>query len=316
MKKKGSSKKKRTNSMLAIRLTSPVIILSSLLFLLIIIWGSLNVLSKNNQLSSKPFIKSQVSGVKNTTPNPSKTPTQPGQSKSTEARLAQPVGYQLQVPILYYHYIGNNPNPLDTKRDSLSTVPDKFREQIKYLKDNGYTAISLDTLYAALKKQTTLPQKPVVLTFDDGYIDFYFNAFPILQEFNMHATVFVPVGLVGQSSYLNWDQIKFMHNSGLISFQSHGINHVNMNSLPKFELDLEMRESKKILQDKLGTPVNFISYPYGVSSEEILTAAREAGYVGGVGTWLSKTQSEGTIYNMPRIRIGGGITITTFSNNL
>lgn len=90
----------------------------------------------------------------------------------------------IRVPILMYHFIADNPNPKDTGRNYLSVSPQKFEAQMDYLAKNGYTPISLDTLYGIFNKQTNAPLKPIILTFDDGYIDFYTNAYPILKRVN------------------------------------------------------------------------------------------------------------------------------------
>ncbi|MBI4036904.1 polysaccharide deacetylase family protein [Candidatus Daviesbacteria bacterium] len=224
----------------------------------------------------------------------------------------QTSGYQVRVPILMYHYIGNNPDPKDLQRDVLSVTPDKFEEQMKYLVDNGYQTISLDTLYAALNKITTLPNKPVILTFDDGYVDFFYNAYPILLKYNLRATEFISTGLLGQGAYLNWDQIMQMNSSGLISFEAHSVHHYHLPSLSNEAILFELRESKKELEQHLGIPVNFIAYPYGSADGRIIDLVRQAGYVGALGTWPGKFQSTGTIYDMPRLRIGGGVDMKYF----
>lgn len=135
--------------------------------------------------------------------------------------------------------------PHHLQRDVLSITPDEFEEQMKYLRDNGYASVSLDTLYAALKKQTTLPSKPVILTFDDGYIDFYYNAYNILRNYGLSATVFIPTGLVGQPSYLTWPQIREMHSSGVINFGAHTVHHYNLPSVSEDTALAELQDSKK-----------------------------------------------------------------------
>lgn len=221
-------------------------------------------------------------------------------------------GNQVRVPILLYHYIGNNPDSKDKARESVSLGPDKFEEQMKYLADNGHATISLDILYPSLKKQLTLPQKPVILTFDDGYMDFYYNAYPILKKYHLSATVFIPTSLMNQGYYLTWDQIKEMASSGTVTFGSHGVHHYHLISLSTQALNSEIIESKKVLQNLLGIPINFLAYPYGSVNTHVIEQVKNAGYMGAVGTWPSKTQSEGTIYNMPRLRIGGNITLENF----
>lgn len=221
-------------------------------------------------------------------------------------------GNQLKVPILMYHYVGNNPNPADKPRDFLSVTPEKFDEQMKFLKDNSYQTTTLDTLYAALKKQVTLPDRAVILTFDDGYIDFYYNAYPILLKYGHRATVFIPTALMDQGFYLKWSYIKELYASGLITFGTHSVHHSYLPALPAQTILSELEESKKVLQDTLGVPINFLAYPYGATNGEVIELAKKAGYMGALGTWANKIQSEGTIYNMPRLRISGSMDLPTF----
>lgn len=220
----------------------------------------------------------------------------------------------MRVPILTYHFIGNNPNPKDTARNDLSVTPDKFEAQMDYLAKNGYAPITLDTLYGIYNGQTSAPAKAVVLTFDDGYIDFYINAFPILRRFNFHAVSFIPTGLVGKSYYMSWDQIRQIHSSGLITFEAHSVNHVNLAGLSYIKVLKELQDSKNILQSQTGYPVNFIAYPYGVSNKTVQQAVRAAGYVGGVGTWFGKVS--GPSINMPRIKISGYMSLKDFAARL
>ncbi len=215
------------------------------------------------------------------------------------------------VPILTYHYIGNNPNPQDKARDALSVPPDKFEAQMDYLAKNGYTPVTLDTLYGIFNKQTTVAGKPVVLTFDDGYIDFYTTAFPILRRFNFHAVSFIPTGLVGGGYYMNWSQIKEIQASGLVTFEDHTVNHINLPSYSYARVLTELRDSKNILQTQTGYPVNFIAYPNGASNASVQKAAQQAGFVGGVGTWYGKTW--GPSLNMPRIKVSGFWSIKEFA---
>jgi peptidoglycan/xylan/chitin deacetylase (PgdA/CDA1 family) len=221
-------------------------------------------------------------------------------------------GNAVHVPIIYYHYIGKNPNPADKLRDHLSIDPELFDEQMAYLKSAGYNPIDFDTLYAALKDQATLPPKPIILTFDDGYIDFYVNAFPILRKYNLHATEFIPTGLVDTAYYLHWDQIKEMDQTGLISFQAHSVTHVSLPTLSGEDLRGQLVASKNKLEAELGKPVNFMAYPYGTSNANTWAAVRAAGYFGATGTWGGRTESEGDLYDMPRNNIPGGTTMEKF----
>lgn len=224
-------------------------------------------------------------------------------------------GRQIRVPILTYHYIGNNPDPNDKYRDNLQVTPDKFESQMNYLATNGYNPITLDTLYAALKGGL-LPPKPVVLTFDDGYIDFYVNGFPILSRFGFKAVSFIPTALIGQSYYMSWNQIKEINASNLVAFEAHSVNHLNLVSIPSDQVKYQIRESKKVLEEQLGKSVNFFAYPYGLSDEGTWQKVLDAGFLGGVGTWYGNVESEGNVFDMPRIKISGEMDLTTFVSRL
>lgn len=220
----------------------------------------------------------------------------------------------VRVPVLMYHYIAANPNPKDKARDSLSVPPDKFEAQMQYLAQNGYTPVTLDTLYGIFNSQTTVVGKPVVLTFDDGYIDFYTNAFPILRRFNFHAVSFIPTGLIGGGYYMNWDQVKEISSSGLVTFEGHTVSHAHLPSLSYAAAVKQLADSKNLIQSVTGYPVNFVAYPGGISNGTVQAAARQAGYAGGLGTWYGKSTSPS--FNMPRIKVSGYWSIKEFAARL
>lgn len=218
------------------------------------------------------------------------------------------------VPILVYHYIGNNPNPKDLARNTLSVPPDKFEAEMDYLAKNGYTPITLDTLFAIFHGQAASPAKPVVITFDDGYIDFYTTAFPILKRFNFHAVAFIPSGLIGSGFYMNWNQIKEIQGSGLVNFEGHSVSHANLSLLNSDKAYKELSDGKNVLNSQTGYPVNFIAYPYGAGNGYVQALAQKAGFVGGLGMWYGK--ATGISMNMPRIRITGQMDLKTFASKL
>lgn len=218
------------------------------------------------------------------------------------------------IPILMYHYIGENPNPSDLGRNYLSVTPAKFEEQLTYLKNSGYSPIFLDELYGIFSGQASAPSKPVVLTFDDGYIDFYTTAYPILVKYNFKAVSFIPAGLIGTGYYMNWDQVKEIQRTGLITFEGHTKTHPNLTILDPQKALKELKEGKEILYSQTGYPVNFIAYPYGISNYQVQELAKQSGFVGGVGTWYGKANTPGL--NMPRIRITGQMSLADFASRL
>jgi peptidoglycan/xylan/chitin deacetylase (PgdA/CDA1 family) len=131
------------------------------------------------------------------------------------------------VPILMYHYISASPSVQDRIRYGLSVPPEMFEAQLKLLRDNGFTTITLRDLYEYLAVGTPLPDQPIILTFDDGYIDNYTHAFPILQKYGMLGTFFVLTGPAddGNPAYLSWDMIQEMSSAGM-DIQLHMRDHL------------------------------------------------------------------------------------------
>lgn len=249
----------------------------------------------------KTTAPSKASEPKNVVPSP--TPT-----------LPPSLPPMFRIPILMYHYIGDNPNPSDTTRSSLTVPLKNFEEQMKYLSQNGFTTLSLDTLTDIATKKVTTPSKPVVLTFDDGYVDFYVNAFPILKKYGLQAVVFIPTGLINQGYYMSWDQIKEINDSGLVSFEAHTATHRYLTSLGRGEIIAELKNSKETLESKTNQKVNFIAYPFGATSDVVYNAAQSVGFIGGVGTWSGVATNLNM--NMPRLRMGSYVTLNFFASLL
>jgi peptidoglycan/xylan/chitin deacetylase (PgdA/CDA1 family) len=216
-----------------------------------------------------------------------------------------------QVPILMYHYIRNDQNPRDPVGENLSVAPALFAQQMQYLSSHGYTPITLDKLAAIFAGKAHAPAKPIVLTFDDGYKDLFTTAFPILQRYGFHAVSFVITGFVGWHGYVSWEDIQHMQTSGLISFEAHTVHHTYLPAVSYQQAFDELFTCKKTLQAETGSPVNFLAYPDGATDATVESAVQKAGYVGALGTWFAKA---GEIsFDMPRVRIPGGISLADFA---
>lgn len=288
------------------------VIIPILFFILL----SYYVINSFNQKIGKTYLERKISYQGNRSEaSPSAKPiATPAASIKPAVNLPPKISGSFGVPILTYHYIANNPNAKDLARDTLEVSPDKFEAQMNYLSSHGYTPISLDTLFAIFSKQASSPLKPIVLTFDDGYIDFYTTVYPILTRFNFHAVSFIPTGLIGAGYYMNWSQIKEIASSGLVTFEDHTISHANLAGLSYGQVLKQMVDSKKELQSQTGYPVNFIAYPYGISNSLVQQAASAAGFAGGLGTWYGK--ADGIYMNMPRIKVSGYWSLEEFTARL
>lgn len=199
------------------------------------------------------------------------------------------------VPILAYHQVGDLP-------EIYSVTADEFDQQMQFLQTHGYTAISLAELFAAKKDGKQLPDNPVIITFDDGYADNYLAALPILEKHGMKGTVFVISGQVGQPDYLTWPQLKEMQARG-IEIGSHTHSHVALTEIGPPQLQDELQRSKQILETKLGTPVEFLAYPYGQFNTQTIAALEQAGYTGACTGDPGLATTTGNAYKLKRVNV-------------
>lgn len=177
------------------------------------------------------------------------------------------------VPVLNYHQIN------DRDQNSLTVQTAQFEEEMQYLVDNGYHAITPEEMLDAWENGTPLPEKPVIITFDDGYVDNYKNAFPILQKYNLKATIFLISDFMGTyPNYMTWGEVEEMQQSGLIDFESHTLSHPELDKIPADEVWTQLSASKQALEWRLNKPIRFIAYPCGSYDQELERMTKEAGY--------------------------------------
>ncbi len=176
------------------------------------------------------------------------------------------------VPILVYHRVSDT-----DKNPSTLTVAD-FEAQLKFLVDNGYHVIMPDDLLDAWASGKNLPSKPIVLTFDDGHEDIYKNVFPLLQKYNMRATVFLVTDHIGMKDYLSWDFVRALQAGGFIDFESHTMSYKILTTLKGDKLWNEIYGSKQALEWALKKPAKFIAYPEGKYSVDAEDTSKEVGF--------------------------------------
>jgi len=175
------------------------------------------------------------------------------------------------LPVLTFHMIEDKPSVL-------SYSPYLFKRFMEQLRLRGYKTINLTEAVGTISTGNPLPEKTVILTFDDGYASVYEKAFPVLEEYGMSATVFLTVGdtapgaddrlpSLNGADMLRWREIRNMRD-GDIEFGSHTLTHPDLTRLDSGEIEHEIRQSKEIIEDFLGTPVSSFAYPYGRYNEE------------------------------------------------
>jgi peptidoglycan/xylan/chitin deacetylase (PgdA/CDA1 family) len=215
-------------------------------------------------------------------------------------------GISNKIPVLMYHSIDYE------KGNELRIPKEKFREQMKYLKDEGFTPLSLDELYSHILLGTKIPQKPIVITLDDGYVDNYTNAYPVLKEFGFKAVVFMITNMMNSSSaYLSSDQIKEMDKEG-ISIESHTVSHPKLDQLSYEEQIKELKDSKEELEKVLGRNVKYIAYPYGKFNKNTLKAVDEVGYKMAFSTESGLANKSNGVYKLHRIYVSNKHNIQQF----
>ena len=182
------------------------------------------------------------------------------------------------IPVLLYHDVQQQYEP---DRAVITVTPEVFDEHIDVLLKNGYTPISFEDAYKASKGNFTMPEKPIIITFDDGYLTNYTYAFPIIQKHKVKTTIFVITETVGKTTgnpHFTWEQAKAMQQSGLVSIQSHTNSHVDLLTMDSYEIEREIRLSKYLVEKNLGTECDFLAFPFGSCNSQIVSSAYKAGY--------------------------------------
>lgn len=212
-----------------------------------------------------------------------------------------------------YHYVSLPPQDADVYRLDLSVAPENLDAQMAWLAQNGYTAITLQDLLYHLTLGWPLPERPVILTFDDGYRDAYQNVLPILQKYGFVGTFFVIVDRVtyGEEPYATWDQIIEMHNAGM-DIQSHSRTHPDLRGLSDEELLWQILGSREALEARLGKQIRFFCYPAGRYDENAIRALQTFGYWAAVTTEYGATHSFEDLYALKRVRIRGSDSLELF----
>jgi peptidoglycan/xylan/chitin deacetylase (PgdA/CDA1 family) len=190
-----------------------------------------------------------------------------------EARPALPAPRSLEIPILVYHHVVPG-----RSASVLFVPPETFEQQLKYLQDNGYRSVSFDDLADCLEYGAPLPERPVILSFDDGWENQFAYAFPLLQKYGFTATFYVVTGYIDHQNFMTVDQLKTMIAAGM-TIGDHSRTHPALPSIGNAQrLKDEIVGSKSWLEEKLGVAVDTFAYPYGSYTAAVAAAVKAAGY--------------------------------------
>ncbi|MDO8603447.1 MAG: polysaccharide deacetylase family protein [Candidatus Omnitrophota bacterium] len=204
---------------------------------------------------------------------------------------------QYVAPVIMYHKIDG-----DSAVSRLSVSPENFKRQMYFLKKRHYNVVKLEDL-AEIVKKNKIPPRTIAVTFDDGYENNYTNAYPVLKQLGLHATIFIIPALVGTEGYVTWNQILEMSESGVIAIGSHTMTHPWLPTQPVQKLDSEIKDSKAAIESHLDREIYAFSYPLGGFNKDVRKKVVEAGYKIAVATNPGKRYPKHDIFAMKRLRI-------------
>jgi len=244
-----------------------------------------------------------------------RAPEVPGESPAVARR----------VPVLMYHEITADP----VLSGHLAVRPDEFALQLGYLRGGGFSSLHAAEFARIMKSGGRgLPARPVVLTFDDGFADFYDCALPMLQRYGFTATVYVTTGWIADQDrpggagsgaasrpgpgMLSWSQVEAAAAAG-IEIGAHTECHPQLDLLSPRALRQELAGCKSLLEDRLGAPVTGLSYPFGYSNRRVREAAAAVGYdyACAVANRLASTSDDR--FALPRLTIGRATRLPGFA---
>ncbi|OGO41495.1 MAG: hypothetical protein A2Z04_08090 [Chloroflexi bacterium RBG_16_57_9] len=231
---------------------------------------------------------------------------QADQAGNIVSAAAHPVGPQVVVPILMYHYLGDLPPNPDAIRRDLTVSPVRFEAQLASLRNQGYHTLSLRQLYDHLTTGSPLPPKPIILTFDDGYLDNYENAYPLLLRYGFTATFFIISDFAdaSQPGYMTWDQLREMHARGM-EIEAHSRSHPDLRNRKLAFLKAQIGGSRDAIESQIGTRPRFLAYPAGKYDQAVIDTLRAEGFSGAVTTRQGIRHSAEHLFELMRIRVRG-----------
>ena len=205
--------------------------------------------------------------------------------------------YHVNFGILMYHHI-------NYKAKILSVRPEILDAQIKYLLEQGYKFVKLSDAFKTFSLTSSTPyDKTLVLTFDDGYRDFYLNAYPILKKYNVPAGLYVINQDIGRPGNVSWEMLQILHQEGLIEIGVHTVNHLPLGRLKPEVAYYQMAKSKELLERGLHDRIDTIVYPFGNFNENVKKQAKQIGFIGAASVYFGDRPNGQDLYAWRRVMI-------------
>jgi peptidoglycan/xylan/chitin deacetylase (PgdA/CDA1 family) len=252
---------------------------------------------------------------------PSVTPTPLPTATPTPTPFIHPasdgVTRTVNVPILMYHYISVPPSLTDSLRVGLSVPPENFDAQMNLLSEHGFHTVTLLDVYRYLQNGQPLPPNPIVLTFDDGYLDNYQFAFPILKKYGFIGTFFILSGPIdfANPNYMTWDMVKALSDSGM-DIELHSRDHFDLRNRSFDFLVFQLVGGRQTIEAHTGKPIHFMAYPSGKYDAAVLRFLPSANFWGAVTTQEGRLHSIQDALTWTRLRISGRASLQGFAKTL
>lgn len=263
-----------------------------------------------------------------TTPEERPTSTSPSEAApSSTARLQEPpLVYLLRVrgeprladedvpihlPVLMYHRIRPMKASFTSKDRAFTTTPEMFEAQMQGVKRAGYTTITPRELEEAIAGRAVLPEKAVLLTFDDGYREHYTHVLPILRRLNLKATYFIISQSFTSPAHMTKAMIREADESGLVTIAAHSRHHTFLARASAATRSSEILGSKQDLEEIVGHEIKDFAYPFGSWSQIVANDVKNAGYHLGFGIRLGSIHGESSRYQLRRIRVLNGENVVS-----
>lgn len=276
---------------------------SATLLLLIFLVGCQNQTTNNSNITSQN-IQTDISDTETANISPSFENSNINPNANTPA-------HDYEVTILMYHYIRDYNRPDDPIGTNLSVSPSTFDQQMQWLKDHDYQTFSLSDFDKISRLDPGT--KAVILTFDDGYKDAYEHAYPILKKYGFIGVFYIIAGSVGDGAYLTWDQIKELHQNGMI-IGSHTISHPDLRNISDTELTSQLSGSRNLIKDHTGITTTDFCYPAGKYNEQVIQKLQELGYQTATTVDPGLASQDSSLYELPRYRITNDVNFDYFFN--
>ncbi len=221
------------------------------------------------------------------------------------------------VPILMYHHVGPLPPGADSIRRGLTVSEAAFREQMGYLKEAGYQTVTIAQVVEYLAGGPSLPEKPVVITLDDGYRDVYEVALPVLHEHDFVASFFLLTAPIdeGNPEFVTWDQVREMHDLGM-EMGAHSYTHPDLRGKTTDYVVWQVLGSKEAIEERTGEPVRVFAYPSGAYDEHAMRVVRSAQFWAALSTEPGCRHSWSGLWALGRVRIQPHETLGSFAEKL